>query len=147
MLLCGINACSPQWCGFIFILWYAHLNLKLLLHKTVLITFLLASTVPNVQAGVYKGAWLCTQYLSLNLGKGKFCAPKFLPLLRNCAPNFEFHRPCSVFCMQSILNSKQQKILEMEHFSNKQTERQTAGQTELRNYYIDYRQRVVSVLT
>ena len=35
-----------------------------------------------------KGAHLRTQYFSLKLEKGIFCAPKFWPLLSNCAPNF-----------------------------------------------------------
>ena len=43
--VCGIHASSPQWCGCILILWNNHLNLALLLHKTVLVTFHLASTV------------------------------------------------------------------------------------------------------
>ena len=43
--MCGINASSYQWFGCIFILCYNHLNLALLLHKTVLVTFLLTSTV------------------------------------------------------------------------------------------------------
>ena len=34
-----------QWRGYISMLCYAHLNLALLLHKTVLVTFLLASAV------------------------------------------------------------------------------------------------------
>ena len=33
VLVCGINASSSQWCGCIFILYYTHLNLALLLHK------------------------------------------------------------------------------------------------------------------
>ena len=45
MLVCGIIAYSPQAYGYIFIFSYAHLNLALLLHKIVLVTFLLASTV------------------------------------------------------------------------------------------------------
>ena len=36
-----------------------------------------------------KGAHLRTQYFSLKLGNGRFCAPKFWLLLNNCAPNFE----------------------------------------------------------
>ena len=47
VLVCGINASSLQWCGFIFISYYIHLKLELLLHKTVLVTSLLASTVPH----------------------------------------------------------------------------------------------------
>ena len=43
--MCGIIAFGAQWCGYIFILYYTHLKLALLLHKTVLLTFLLASTV------------------------------------------------------------------------------------------------------
>ena len=38
---------------------------------------------------MHKGAHLRTQYFSLKLWNGKFCAPKFWPLLSNCAPNFE----------------------------------------------------------
>ena len=45
VLMCGINAFSPQWCGCIFILYYSHLNSALLLHKTVLVTYLLAHTL------------------------------------------------------------------------------------------------------
>ena len=36
------------WCGYIFILCYTHLKLALLLHKTVLVIFLFASTVTLV---------------------------------------------------------------------------------------------------
>ena len=36
-----------------------------------------------------KGAHLRTKYFSLKPGKGRFCTPKFWPLLSNCAPNFE----------------------------------------------------------
>ena len=45
VLVCGINAFSLQWCGCIFISCYTHLKLALLLQKTELLTFLLASTV------------------------------------------------------------------------------------------------------
>ena len=45
VLMCGINALGVQWCGCIFMLCYANLNLALLLHKTVLVTFLLARCV------------------------------------------------------------------------------------------------------
>ena len=45
MLLCGIKAYSRQRCCCIFILCYNHLKLELLPHKTVLVMFLLASTV------------------------------------------------------------------------------------------------------
>ena len=43
--MCGINASSPQWCRSIFILCSTYLKFTLLLHKTVLVTFLFASTV------------------------------------------------------------------------------------------------------
>ena len=43
--MCGINALDAQWCDYILILFYVHLKLSLLLHKTVLVTFLLATTV------------------------------------------------------------------------------------------------------
>ena len=45
MLMCGINALDAQFCDYIFILYYSHLKLSLLLHKTILVTFLLGSTV------------------------------------------------------------------------------------------------------
>ena len=45
VLMCRINALDVQRCGYIFILCYTHLKLALLLHKTELVTFLLASTV------------------------------------------------------------------------------------------------------
>ena len=45
VLVNGINASSSQWCGCIFTMCYTHLNLALLFHKTVLVTFLLASTL------------------------------------------------------------------------------------------------------
>ena len=44
-LVCGINASISQLCGCTFILCNAHLNLAPLLHKKVLLSFLLASTV------------------------------------------------------------------------------------------------------
>ena len=43
--MCGINASGAQWHGHISISCYTHLKLELLLHKTVLVMFLLASTV------------------------------------------------------------------------------------------------------
>ena len=43
--MCGTNALDTQWCDYIFILCYTHLKLSLLLYKTVLVTFLLGSTV------------------------------------------------------------------------------------------------------
>ena len=45
VLMCGINASGAQWCGHISTSCYTHLKLELLLHKRVLVTFLLASTV------------------------------------------------------------------------------------------------------
>ena len=45
VLVCGINAYSFQLHGCIFMLCYTHLNLAFLLHKTVIVTFLLGSTV------------------------------------------------------------------------------------------------------
>ena len=44
-LLCGINVWSSQWYSCIFILCCAHLKLALLLHKTVLVNFPIATTV------------------------------------------------------------------------------------------------------
>ena len=49
VLVCGINAYSFQLHGFIFMLCYTHLNLAFLLHKTVLVTFLLGSTVSTTK--------------------------------------------------------------------------------------------------
>ena len=43
MLLCGSNAVSFQCCGSISMVWYTHLNLALLLHKTVLKNFPIAT--------------------------------------------------------------------------------------------------------
>ena len=48
--MCGINASGAQWCGYISTLCYIHLKLALLLHKTALVTFLLASTVRGFDA-------------------------------------------------------------------------------------------------
>ena len=45
VLVCGVDAPSPQWCGCIFMLCYTHLTLALLIHKTLLLIFLLASSV------------------------------------------------------------------------------------------------------
>ena len=45
VLVCGINAYSFKLHGCIFMFCYTHLNLALSLHKTVLVTFLLGSTV------------------------------------------------------------------------------------------------------
>ena len=39
VLMCGINGFSYQWFGCIYILCYNHLNLALLLRKTVLVNF------------------------------------------------------------------------------------------------------------
>ena len=46
VLLCGINAFGAEWCGHISISCYIRKMLVLLLHKTVLVTFLLAINVP-----------------------------------------------------------------------------------------------------
>ena len=46
VLMCGINTSSYQWFVCIFILCYNHLNLALLLHKTVPVNFPIGTTVP-----------------------------------------------------------------------------------------------------
>ena len=65
-LMCGIDASSPQLCGCLFILCYTHLNLILLLHKTVLITFPLASAIPSLllDKGVEKIVQILEMYSS-----------------------------------------------------------------------------------
>ena len=45
LLVCGINASSSQWCGFIFMSCYTHLKLALLLHKKGLVATGVATTV------------------------------------------------------------------------------------------------------
>ena len=45
VLVCGIDAFSPQWCGSIFIWCYTHLKLALLLHKTATAKYILHRTV------------------------------------------------------------------------------------------------------
>ena len=55
MLVCGINASSPKWSGYIFILCHNHLILALLLYKKVLvISFWPANTVSRC---VYKKSY------------------------------------------------------------------------------------------
>ena len=44
----GINASGAQWCGCISTLCYTHLKLFFLLHKAVLVTFLLTSAVLSI---------------------------------------------------------------------------------------------------
>ena len=45
VLMCGIDASSPQWCSCIFMICYTHLNLAILLHKTATAKYILHSTV------------------------------------------------------------------------------------------------------
>ena len=45
VLMCGINAFATQLRGDPFILSYTNLKLALLLHKTVLVNFLMSTTV------------------------------------------------------------------------------------------------------
>ena len=45
VLMCGMNAWGAQWHGGIFILQYTSLKMVLLLHKTALVNFPLATTV------------------------------------------------------------------------------------------------------
>ena len=45
VLVSGINAFSPQWCGCIFVLCYTHMKLALLLHKTATTKIILHKTV------------------------------------------------------------------------------------------------------
>ena len=45
VLLCGIDASSPQWCDSVFIWCYTHLKLALLLHKTATAKYILQRTV------------------------------------------------------------------------------------------------------
>ena len=66
MLMCGINALDAQFCDYIFILYYSHLKLSLLLHKTILVTFLLGSTVTE---GLKNQGLLKKDYNKKNLGK------------------------------------------------------------------------------
>ena len=55
VLMCGNNASSYQWCGFIFILYYYHLKLALLLHKTALVNFPIGTTVcSNIDTLLYR---------------------------------------------------------------------------------------------
>ena len=49
VLMCGINAFSPQWCSCIFTLCYTHLKSALLLHKTATAKYILHSTVVRWQ--------------------------------------------------------------------------------------------------
>ena len=51
VLVCGIDAFSPQWCGSIFTWCYTHLKLALLLHKTATAKYILHSAVGSM--GVY----------------------------------------------------------------------------------------------
>ena len=51
MLVRGINAFSSQWSCYIFIFYHTYLNLAFLLHKAVLVTFMLVSTVHRQTAG------------------------------------------------------------------------------------------------
>ena len=48
VLMCGIIASGPQWCGCISILCYSCMNLALLFHKTVLINFPIGTTVIKI---------------------------------------------------------------------------------------------------
>ena len=48
MLVCGINASSCQWCGWIFILCYTHLKLAFLLHKRGLVATGVVITVSTI---------------------------------------------------------------------------------------------------
>ena len=43
--MCGINASTSQWCGYISILCYAHLQLAILLHKQGLVATGVDTTV------------------------------------------------------------------------------------------------------
>ena len=61
-LVCGINTFSSQWCGWIFIVCYTHLKLALLLHKTVLVNFPIATTVSKSAAQM-----VCRVQLALEL--------------------------------------------------------------------------------
>ena len=45
VLMCGMNAWGAQWHGGIFILQYTSLKMVLLLHKTALVNFPMATTV------------------------------------------------------------------------------------------------------
>ena len=45
MLVSGVDAFSPLWCGYIFVLCYTHLKLALLHHKTATAKYILHSTV------------------------------------------------------------------------------------------------------
>ena len=50
VLVCVINASSSQWCGYIFMLYYNHLNLALLLHKQGLVATRGGTTVTECEA-------------------------------------------------------------------------------------------------
>ena len=45
VLMCSINASGAKWCGYISISCYTNLMLALLLHKTVIVNFLMSKTV------------------------------------------------------------------------------------------------------
>ena len=65
--MCGIDDSSSQWCSWIFILCYTHLNLALLLHKQGLVA---------TGAGTTIKIFLSAQFFKVHSLSGKL---KFLP--------------------------------------------------------------------
>ena len=51
-LLCGMNARGAQWHGGIFMKRYTSLKMAVLLHKTALVNFPMATTVPRTCAAL-----------------------------------------------------------------------------------------------
>ena len=89
MLIDGINASNAQWCGCSFISCYTLLKLALLLHNTVLITFLLGSTVMNNVSTpiVYNStnlAWMIHGHWSMDSALAYFALIQTLFMLSVC---------------------------------------------------------------
>ena len=73
VLMCGINTSSYQWCGFTFILYYSHLNLALLLHKTALVNFPIGTTVAfNIPSSEIKCIFTGLSSKKINCSKMNF---------------------------------------------------------------------------
>ena len=80
VLMCGMNAWGAQWHGGIFILQYTSLKMVLLLHKTALVNFPMATTVSknNLQKSEGFVKYHCIYFISLAVVLHRdFCVIKF----------------------------------------------------------------------
>ena len=86
VLMCSINAFVAHLLGDFFILCYTNLNLALLLHKTVLVNFPIATTLLILHNSSFGGNFNSNEVEYDKIGAGLGCAIDQYPCGNYCCP-------------------------------------------------------------